>query len=111
MGHNQDHLGLLIDRGNEIEYLEISAPKAAYEGLKQVADYRNGITLAIQIKPPQSRLRLQPIPLFADDSGWFNRVDNPPLSQPGVEVEFPETTIDQVPQTWAMLGHVDLTRD
>ncbi len=34
VGHEQDQLVLLIDRENEIEYLEIPSPRAAYEGLK-----------------------------------------------------------------------------
>jgi hypothetical protein len=33
VGHDQDQLALLIDRGNAIEYLEIPPPRAAYEGL------------------------------------------------------------------------------
>ncbi len=33
VGHQDGQLGLLIDRGDEIEYLEIPAPEAAYEGL------------------------------------------------------------------------------
>lgn len=43
INHNQDKLGLLIDRGSEMKYLEIPAPKAAYQGLNQVADLANDI--------------------------------------------------------------------
>ncbi|MEC4982839.1 MAG: KTSC domain-containing protein [Oscillatoria sp. PMC 1068.18] len=38
VGYEQDKLGLLIDRGEDIEYLEIPAPNAAYQGLQQVND-------------------------------------------------------------------------
>jgi hypothetical protein len=36
IGHEDDHLQLLIDRGTDIEYLEIPAPFAAYAGLQQL---------------------------------------------------------------------------
>jgi len=38
IGHEDDHLALLIDRNGEMEYLEISAPFAAYEGLQELAE-------------------------------------------------------------------------
>ncbi len=36
IAHSDDCLKLLIDRGDEIEYIEIPAPLAAYEGLQQL---------------------------------------------------------------------------
>ena len=36
VGHSDGYLGLLIDRGDELEYVEIPAPVAAYQGLQQV---------------------------------------------------------------------------
>ncbi|MBD1936699.1 KTSC domain-containing protein [Microcoleus sp. FACHB-68] len=36
IGHSNGQLGLLIDRGEDVEYIEISAPAAAYNGLQQV---------------------------------------------------------------------------
>ena len=36
VGHADGYLGLLIDRGEEVEYIEIPAPNAAYQGLQQV---------------------------------------------------------------------------
>ncbi|WP_157871820.1 hypothetical protein [Gloeothece verrucosa] len=44
INHSQDKLGLLIDRGSEVEYLEIPAPRAAYQGLNQVANLANKIS-------------------------------------------------------------------
>ncbi|MGC9524232.1 MAG: KTSC domain-containing protein [Limnospira sp.] len=38
VGHQNGTLGLLIDRGEEIEYVEVRAPEVAYEGLAQVAE-------------------------------------------------------------------------
>ena len=36
VSHNDEHLGLLIDRGNSLEYIEIPAPLAAYEGIQEL---------------------------------------------------------------------------
>ncbi len=41
IGHEDGQLGLLIDRGEEMEYIEISAPVAAYRGLQQIAFIAN----------------------------------------------------------------------
>lgn len=41
VGHAEGHLGLLIDKGDEVEYIEIAAPEAAYHGLQQVAFIAN----------------------------------------------------------------------
>lgn len=36
IGHDHEHLQLLLDHGQEIEYLEIPAPFEAYEGLQHL---------------------------------------------------------------------------
>ncbi|MEL7035988.1 MAG: hypothetical protein AAFO04_10275 [Cyanobacteria bacterium J06592_8] len=41
VGHNEGQLGLLIDRGEDIEYIEIPAPKVAYDGLQYVSNFAN----------------------------------------------------------------------
>lgn len=41
VGHNNGQLGLLIDRGDQIEYIEVPAPVAAYDGLQQVSNFAN----------------------------------------------------------------------
>ncbi|WP_413164512.1 hypothetical protein ACL6C3_01100 [Capilliphycus salinus ALCB114379] len=41
IAHNNGQLGLLIDRGIEIEYIEIPAPEVAYDGLQQVSNFAN----------------------------------------------------------------------
>lgn len=38
IGHDYDHLGLLIDTGEHMEYVEIPAPIYAYEGLQELAE-------------------------------------------------------------------------
>ncbi|MBP0020985.1 MAG: KTSC domain-containing protein [Cyanobacteria bacterium SBLK] len=37
IGHDNEKLALLIDRGDNMEYVEVRAPKAAYDGLQEVA--------------------------------------------------------------------------
>jgi len=41
VGHEDNRLGLLCDRADGLEYIEVRAPQAAYEGLQQVADIAN----------------------------------------------------------------------
>ncbi|MGB3403641.1 MAG: KTSC domain-containing protein [Microcoleaceae cyanobacterium] len=108
-GHNQEDLVLLIDRGNEIEYLEISAPQAAYEGLQQVADYANPPCPPQLKHQSQTELRPKPIPLFANESGIFNRVENRTESQSSLTVESAQSTEDEPSQTWEMLGNVNFS--
>ena len=105
VGHCQDQLGLLIDRGNEIEYLEVPAPKAAFEGLKQVADYAE-----VQQIPPSKPTM---IPLLADNSGVFNRLENPQAVSSDLAIESTTTAVCNPcqPATWEMLSSVDLSFD
>lgn len=41
IGHENGKLALLIDRGDEMEYLQIPAPSAAFDGLQQIAEIAN----------------------------------------------------------------------
>jgi len=41
IGYEDEHLGLLIDRGNQMEYLEVSAPSYIYEELQEIAEIAN----------------------------------------------------------------------
>jgi len=38
IGHDDDHLGLLINSENGLEYTELEAPREAYEGLQELAE-------------------------------------------------------------------------
>lgn len=38
IGHDHDQLGILINTGENLEYVEISAPIYAYEGLQELAE-------------------------------------------------------------------------
>lgn len=41
IGYEDEHLGLLIDRGTQMEYLEVSAPSYIYEELQELAEIVN----------------------------------------------------------------------
>lgn len=41
IGYEDEHLGLLIDRGTQMEYLEVSAPSYIYEELQELAEIAN----------------------------------------------------------------------
>lgn len=41
VGYENDHLGLLIDRGSQKEYLEVPAPLYVYKGLQELAEIAN----------------------------------------------------------------------
>jgi hypothetical protein len=41
VGYEDEHLGLLIARGNQMEYLEVPAPSYVYEGLQELAEIAN----------------------------------------------------------------------
>lgn len=47
IAHDDHGLGLLIDRGADLEYLAVPAPIQAYEGLQQVADLVSGAIPAL----------------------------------------------------------------
>jgi hypothetical protein len=53
IGHNNHRLGLLIDQGGDLEYLEIPAPRAAFEGLQQLDAV---VTPEIDMHPVQSSM-------------------------------------------------------
>ena len=57
IAHDDDGLKLLIERDNEIEYIEISAPLAAYEGL-QLLD-RIIVSASIEMLPACSAMAAQ----------------------------------------------------
>lgn len=70
ISHDDDHLGLVIDRGDSLEFVEIPAPLAAYEGLRQLdaivasdnpslaADFNQlpGVTPSLPMLPVQSTM-------------------------------------------------------
>ena len=58
VGHSDGYLGLLIDRGEEVEYIEIPAPNAAYQGLQQVNSLAAPDTTAL---PPVETPAMQPV--------------------------------------------------
>lgn len=69
ISHDDEHLGLIIDRGDDLEFVEIPAPLAAYEGLRQLdaivasdapsaADFNQlpGVNQSLPMLPVQSSM-------------------------------------------------------
>ncbi len=61
VGHNKDQLGLIIDRGSEIEYIEVPAPKAAYYGLQEVSNFINARAITASDQDPLLLKDAQPL--------------------------------------------------
>lgn len=57
VSHCDGYLGLLIDRGEEMEYIEVPAPNAAYQGLQQV----NSLVAPLAPLPPIEQPAMQPV--------------------------------------------------
>ena len=60
-GHKNGQLNLLIDRGEDIELIEIPAPVAAYNGLQQVADIANSETNLTTEIPASQPIAMLPV--------------------------------------------------
>ena len=112
VGHQDGQLGLLIDRGDEIEYLEIPAPEAAYQGLTQVADFAND-NLPKLTPTVNRRLQLtgaQPIAMLPVNSSMANAVGYDP-SQQVLQVEYSNGSVyeysDIDTETWESLQTTD----
>lgn len=54
VGHENNRLGLLCDRDEGLEYIEVPAPQAAYEGLQQVAALANETIPVISMQALES---------------------------------------------------------
>lgn len=112
VGHQDGQLGLLIDRGDEIEYVEIPAPEAAYEGLTQVADFAND-NLPKLTPTVNRRLQLtgsQPLAMLPVNSSMANAVGYD-ASQQILQVEYSNGSVyeysDIDAQTWESLQATD----
>ncbi len=68
VNHDEEGLGLLIDRGGELEYLEIPAPFAAYEGLQQLNSLAQSPQQSLQASPPS--LAPEKIESFKATASW-----------------------------------------
>lgn len=103
VGHADGYLGLLIDRGDEMEYIEIPAPVAACEGLQQVSS----LAANTSISAAQEPLAMLPVnSSMAKAIGYDN--ENQTL-----QVEFHSGAVyqysDVEAETWESLQAADST--
>ncbi|MDB9313208.1 KTSC domain-containing protein [Spirulina sp. CS-785/01] len=102
IGHDEKKLALLIERGTEeMEYLEVNAPKAAYDGLKAVSALVNEEIPAI---PEPSSLTPSTVEaLYPANSSCTNALAYDPQEKL-LEIEFTNGSVYQYegvePETW-----------
>lgn len=106
VGHADGYLSLLVDRGDEIEYIEIPAPFAAYQGLQQVS------SLAASPLPTELPVVRQPLAMLPVSSSMARAVGYDDESQL-LQIEFNSGSVYQYegvnPQTWESLQTTDST--
>lgn len=104
-GHKNGQLNLLIDRGEDIELIEIPAPLAAYNGLQQVADLANS-----ESEPIAENQEPQAIPMLPVNSTMAAAIGYDP-DQQILQVEFATGKVyqytDVEEQTWESLCEAD----
>lgn len=112
VGHEDDRLGLLIDRGDEVEYLELNAPPAAYQGLKQVSSLATnpGAQLTGSPEPAQLPATETPIAMLPVCSSMAKAVGYD-RQREVLQVEFNNGSVYQYSQveteTWEYLQQSD----
>ncbi|HCF30238.1 MAG TPA: KTSC domain-containing protein [Cyanobacteria bacterium UBA11049] len=105
VGHSDGYLGLLIDRGEEIEYIEIPAPNAAYQGLQQVNSLAASESVALP--PDRKQLVMQPVNSSMAKAVGYDRTNQT------LQVEFNSGSVYQYAsveqETWESLQTADST--
>jgi len=105
VGHSDGYLGLSIDRGDELELVEVPAPFEAYEGLQQVNSL---VTTDINLLPPSQipqPLKRLPVQSTMATSVGYDCNDRI------LQVEFSNGAVyeyaDVEPETWEALQETD----
>lgn len=111
VGHSNGQLGLLIDRGEEVEYIEIEAPEAALHGLQQVAFIANN-DLSGSIETNQITSIPEPIAMLPVSSSMAQAIGYDADSQT-LQIEFASGAVyqyaDVEEETWESLRDADST--
>lgn len=96
IGHADDHLELLVDRGDAVEYLEVPAPLAAYEGLHHLEE-----AIAPEPSRPAPEIVMQPVDSTMARSLGYDANHNI------LQIEFQNGAVYQYqeidPETWDAL--------
>lgn len=114
VGHSNGQLGLLIDRGSEIEFIEITAPEAALHGLQMVDFIANTDTAELSdpmapasIAPSAESIAMRPI-----NSGMAKSIGYSEEAEI-LQIEFFSGAVyqysDVEPETWESLQDADST--
>lgn len=97
VGHSDGYLGLLIDRGDELELVAVPAPFEAYEGLQHVNSLVNSNSLSAASEP----LKMLPVQSTMATSIGYDCNDRI------LQVEFSSGSVyqyaDVEPETWEAL--------
>ena len=111
VGHSNGQLGLLIDRGEEVEYIQIEAPEAALHGLQQVAFIANN-DLSDSIETKQITSIPEPIAMLPVSSSMAQAIGYDADSQT-LQIEFASGAVyqyaDVEEETWESLRDADST--
>ncbi|MEG4445891.1 KTSC domain-containing protein [Microcoleus sp. AT9_B5] len=114
VGHSNGQLGLLIDRGEEVEFIEIAAPEAAMQGLQMVDFIANTdsseLSAGIELKEIASSK--EPIAMMSVDSEMARSIGYDEEEQV-LQIEFSSGSVyqysDVEPQIWESLQDADST--
>jgi hypothetical protein len=113
IGHTGNQLGVLIDRGQELEYIEIEAPANAYQGLQQIAYIANEAVASLPLHyKPLKLSHKKSISMVPVKSTMANAVGYD-SEQKLLQVEFVNGTTyqysDVEPETWKSLQEAPST--
>jgi KTSC domain len=114
VGHSNGQLGLLIDRGDEVEFIEIAAPEAALHGLQMVDYIANTDTAELtggaglpEIAPSCDPIEMEPVNSAMARSIGYNEEEQV------LQVEFSSGAVyqysDVEPEVWESLQDADST--
>ncbi|MEG5060050.1 KTSC domain-containing protein [Microcoleus sp. A2-C5] len=114
VGHSNGQLGLLIDRGEQVEFIEIAAPEAAMHGLQMVDFIANtdSIELDPGIELTEIAHRDEPIAMIPVDSAMASAIGYNEEEQV-LQIEFSSGSVYQYshvePEIWESLQEADST--
>jgi hypothetical protein len=114
VGHSNGQLGLLIDRGKEVEFIEIAAPEAAMHGLQMVDFIANtdSTELSGSIQSKEIAPSCEPIAMISVDSEMASAIGYNEEAQV-LQIEFSSGSVyqysDVEPEIWESLQDADST--
>lgn len=114
VGHSNGQLGLLIDRGESVEFIEIAAPEAALHGL-QMVDYianTDPAELSTGVESQEIAASCEPISMRSVNSAMARAIGYNEEEQV-LQIEFSSGAVyqysDVEPEIWESLQDADST--